>query len=743
MERIIVNIKETKDGLFCKLREDGKLIYRQIPFHNYFFIREEDYDSVKNVCNQYCINIETIHNNDGTFMKLVLKNNFWRYKFKNVLEEDMEIQVFCGDVNTKKNFLIENQHILLNQDKINVLYLDIETDDRKPMDKDFSGTTLPTSCITAIAFKDLKEIVKTYYNTARDTEEGKHMKCLYEKLIMYKKQEVNPKNLKLIKDARQKIDEHAIIFDPILLEHEKYLLQNIIKYMKDSDMALAWNGWRFDFPILKGRCELHNLNYSENLVMDIDYMEVYKKNSYSNLDSYSLNNVAKHEFEEEVNNTNSKFKNLDEVQKIDWKELTGLTKFFEFYLLEPKLFEEYNIQDVNLMYLLEDKLKFLKIQFVLSKLCHCLLDESLHNSKSFDYAMLNEYSIDKLTAPSKPSKETKESWMHPIEGIFPPGAFTYIFKKGLTLNSECYDFKSQYPTNGVTYNISPDTLVESRLPDLSLVFNEKEIEYIKYCEGIAKKYLDSKGKLRKKKYETNIEVKRTELDVRNMTELMWRFVEFYEPSEKTQLELKERNLVMTPTDLNYSTRGWKVHPHHLFTHKKGVFPRLCEYFLTERDKVKYTMKKMEPKSFEYQEADSYQGALKTAGNSGYGYFAFKSSRFFCMEIPEAITTSSRFATKKSIIFAKHKGYESSHGDTDSAYLYNVTNEFSLEDMNEMFYDYFDEMVRPYNTNCEITLYNPKTKEAKIKNHFIVFEHEKTLDACIVVKKKRYYYKRKK
>jgi DNA polymerase elongation subunit (family B) len=88
------------------------------------------------------------------------------------------------------------------------------------------------------------------------------------------------------------------------------------------------------------------------------------------------------------------------------------------------------------------------------------------------------------------------------------------------------------------------------------------------------------------------------------------------------------------------------------------------------------------------------------------------------------------------------GCEITHGDTDSSYSV-LPEGLTIDKMNKVFYDLYDEVVKPYNTICQIELVDPETKEKKIKNHFIVYEYEKVFDACIIVAKKRYYYKRKK
>ena len=138
----------------------------------------------------------------------------------------------------------------------------------------------------------------------------------------------------------------------------------------------------------------------------------------------------------------------------------------------------------------------------------------------------------------------------------------------------------------------------------------------------------------------------------------------------------------------------------------------------------------------------YQYAIKTDANSLYGYFAFKSGREFMFEIPEAITTSARFTIKKCVLYAKNLGWASTHGDTDSAYLIRENSDITTKELEVKYFDFFNKFTLEYNTNCRIELKHPILKEKVLCNHFIVFEHEKTMDVCLVEKKKKYYYKLK-
>ena len=726
MERVIVSIGETPQGIICKLREDGKISYKQLPFHNYFYVKEEDYDDdidVHRITEQYCSMTESVDKSNGSFVKLILKNNFWRYKFKTALEEN-DIETFEADISAPKRFLIENQKIKLKQDKLEVVFLDIETDDRNPMEKDFNGNIIASSPITACAFKDMKGKIKFVYNKARDSSMGE----------IYRH---NRQNKEIEKE-----------FDKEFFKCEKELLIEIINYLKNYDLTLSWNGWRFDIPYIKQRCELHDLlnnnndlfyeepsSYEELMMIDIDYMEVYKKNNWESIKSYKLEKVSLKEFETEIDNADTKFNNLSEIKKVDWREKTGLKKFFDLYLFEKDVFKEYNIQDVNLMFLLEEKLRYMEIQNVVSRICHAPFGDTIHNSKSFDYAMLNEYYNNNLVAPSKPTMLEIEK----RKDIHPSGGYTYVYNNGFHKDAHCFDYKSFYPCAAISFNMSPETFKGVAEPDLESVFSGEEMIYIKYCVDISKEYLDAKGLLNKKKYEIDIEEKRKQLNCLSMFDLMYKFIKNYKYDKLIEY-CKKNNYQFTPADINYDTRGWAIHPHRVFARQDGIFPGLLKKFVQERDKTKYKLKGIEYHSTEWWTNHHYQDGLKVMANSGYGAFGFKSFRFFMNDICDSITTSCRYIMKKSILFSKEKGFEVIFGDTDSSYLIEKNNEIDIKNMDAEFYKYYKKLFEQYNTSCKIELTNPETKEKEINNHFIVFEWENMVESIIVIKKKRYYYK---
>lgn len=734
MDRVICKGMEKPEQIVFKLREEGNIVYKEIPFRNYIYILEADYIDCEFSIKKYLFSSAIVTDNKGVeYRKLNLKNNYHRNFLKKALEEELGVDTFEADIDGVKRFLIDNQNIPLNQHLLSYVSIDLETFDLYPLEKDFSGRVSGNYPILSVSLKDFNGESYFIRNKGLDNPNFDNYRKLYKAFVILRSDPKEKLRANKIKKHIKTMEDHVI---KALEKGEKELLALYGHLIERYDVALAYNGGRFDYPYLKDRYELHSLNYRKHFIVDMDYMEVYKKNAKINLKSYSLNNVAKFELKD------SKDPNVsDEAEKVDWRKKTGLKKVFELFLLEPKILEEYNNQDVNLIIEIEKKLKLLKIHEVSAKLSHSLIINTMYNSKQCDYLMLNEYKKRNIIKNSKPNNQEVDKRNHPILGQYPGGGYTYATKIGIHDNVECFDQKSFYPTTAITYNISPETYVKTIPPDLELVFTSKQIVFLADLNDLKFEYLNKMGKLKKSTYERAIESLRIKHKIEETPEeLMWLFVELYK-NDKLTLHLKKNNYVSTPADINYDTRGWTIHPHRVFDNQtEGVFPHIAKFQLLERDKIKYTMNKHQKYSSKWWSLYIYQYAIKTNANSLYGYFAFKAGREFMVEIPEAITTSCRATIKKCILFAKTLEWETTHGDTDSSYLKNNGSTLSINDLEVKYFNYFNELVKDYNTNCAIELKHPKTKESVICKHFIVFEHEQTMRRCLVEKKKKYYYK---
>lgn len=692
----ICKIDEEPEAILVKFRDsdNDKITYRRIPFHNYFYVKEEDWEDVEFIMKGCFSDVYDVTAANGEFKKLILKNNWHRNIFRNKIEAE-DVKTFEADLNSPRRFVLENPD-LLNQEKLKVAFIDIETDDRLPLEREgWRGEVIAQAPILSAAVKDLKDD-KTYY--------------------------VRNKCAEMLQTSSNESYE----------QEEKKMLIQYFDYIKDYDVSFAWYGWGFDFPYLKQRAEKYGLNYKNLFMVDIDYKEVYEKYLWGTLKNLKLETVSIHELSTEIGKEDTKFKYLDEVKKLDWKELTGEEKYYYLWKNHPKVLKEYNIQDVNLMYMIEQKLNYFSLMAATAKFCNCLVSDTVFNSRAIDNALIKRHHDKNMIVVSKPNKEEVES----RQGIFIGGGFTYT-ERGIYVNAKCYDFASHYVKTAIdTFNISNEMLVGFKEPILTHIFTEREIEYIRFCETCAKNCLDAKGKLRKDTYLKQCEEYRvlitgemtdddtTAQPMKTMEELMWQFVREYSDEELYNYCIKN-NLSYTPADINLDTRGWKVHRHRIFKRERGILSQFANDISVERDAIKYNMTTFEYKSPEWWENEMAQLAVKTTGNSAYGVMALKAFRFFNYDIADAITTTCRAITKMTIMKTSDLGYRSPFGDTDSAYVLGVDTPEKQEALNKEYIEFYKDIAKDFN------LANPV---------MINFEYEKTFERVIVSAKKKYYYK---
>ncbi len=100
--------------------------------------------------------------------------------------------------------------------------------------------------------------------------------------------------------------------------------------------------------------------------------------------------------------------------------------------------------------------------------------------------------------------------------------------------------------------------------------------------------------------------------------------------------------------------------------KKGFISTVLEGIITRRMRVKEIMKTVDKKKLKLFNARQY--ALKTIGNSMYGYMGFFGARWYSIECARSITAYGRYYIQKVIDDAKNAGFKVLYSDTDSVFL---------------------------------------------------------------------------
>ena len=274
----------------------------------------------------------------------------------------------------------------------------------------------------------------------------------------------------------------GILYVPCTTE-EHLLLEFVNDWsMNYPDIITGWNSRFFDIPYLVNRIvkilgqkmanklspwgwykenEINLLGNRKQQVFElvgissIDYMDAYKKFTYVNLESYSLNHIAYAELGE---------------KKLDYSEYSSL---HELYKTNFQKFVDYNVHDVVLLERLEEKMKLLEMIISLAYMAKCNFNDVFSPVKMWDCIIFNHLKDQQIVVPPKKHETKLEAY---------EGAYVKDPQIGRHKWVASFDLNSLYPHLIMQYNISPETLVgmhtESGLVD-ALLDKEVDVDFLK------------------------------------------------------------------------------------------------------------------------------------------------------------------------------------------------------------------------------------------------------------------------
>ena len=183
---------------------------------------------------------------------------------------------------------------------------------------------------------------------------------------------------------------------------------------------------------IKGRKQIA---YDITGVACLDYLELYKKFTYTNQESYRLDHIASVELD---------------AKKLDHSEFDT---FKEFYTKDWDKFVRYNIIDVRLVDQLEDKMKLLELAYTMAYDAKVNYEDVYSQVRMWDniiFIYLAKMGV--VIPPKKDSvKDAKYAGAYVKEPI--PGMYDWVVS---------FDLNSLYPHLIMQYNLSPETLLPRR-----------------------------------------------------------------------------------------------------------------------------------------------------------------------------------------------------------------------------------------------------------------------------------------
>ena len=234
-----------------------------------------------------------------------------------------------------------------------------------------------------------------------------------------------------------------------------YLVRRIDRILGEKLMKRLspWGLVTEDETYISGR---KHISYDVGGISQLDYLDLYKKFTYTNQESYRLDHIANVELQQ---------------QKLDHSEFDT---FKDFYTNGWQKFIEYNIKDVELVDRLEDKMKLIELALTMAYDAKVNYEDVFFQVRMWDTIIYNYLKKRNIVIPPKErtDKDSKYAGAYVKEPI--PGVYDWVVN---------FDLNSLYPHLIMQYNISPETLVEQRHPSVTVdkILN-REIDFEPYKE---------------------------------------------------------------------------------------------------------------------------------------------------------------------------------------------------------------------------------------------------------------------
>jgi len=250
--------------------------------------------------------------------------------------------------------------------------------------------------------------------------------------------------------------------DYIECETERHLLQEFLVFWERNqpDIITGWNTEFFDIPYLCNRIknicgedEVNRLSpwksvssrdifkmgrthqiYDIQGVANLDYLDLYRKFTYTSQESYRLDHIAYIELGER-------------------KDGNPYETFRDWYTKDYQSFIEYNITDVELVDRLEDKMGLIELLLTMAYDAKVNYMDVLGSVKYWDILIYNYLRGKNIVIPQKKKSQKSEKF---------EGAYVKDPQVGMHNWVMSFDLNSLYPHLIMQYNISSETLVSQK-----------------------------------------------------------------------------------------------------------------------------------------------------------------------------------------------------------------------------------------------------------------------------------------
>ena len=441
-----------------------------------------------------------------------------------------------------------------------------------------------------------------------------------------------------------------------LFEREEDMLSTFLDLIDDADILSGWNSEGFDIPYTTMRitkvlskddtrrlCLWNQLpkqrtfeRYgAEQLTFDLigrvhmDYMQLYRKYTYEERHSYSLDAIGEYELEERKTQYEG---TLDQLYNKDFPT-----------------FIEYNRQDTLLLAKLDKKLKFLDLANELAHENTVLLQTTMGAVAVTEQAIINEAHQRGMVVPNRKNRDDQGDTQA-------AGAYVAFPKRGMHDWIGAIDINSLYPSAIRALNMAQESIVGQLRPIMT-------DRYIQEKVAAGNSFADAWENM--------------------FGSLEYTAVMAGEPGTEITIdwEADGSSDVMSAADvwrmIFDSNQPWMLSANGtIFSYEqKAVVPGLLERWYAERKELQAKKKEStteEDKAF----WDKRQLVKKINLNSLYGAILNPGCRFFDKRIGQSTTLTGRIIAKHMDAYINecitgeydHTGPAIIYGDTDSCYF---------------------------------------------------------------------------
>jgi DNA polymerase elongation subunit (family B) len=594
------------DRIHVVERKNGERIYKEYPANYVFY-----YDDPKG-------KFQTIY---GTPVSRVSCRG--NKEFRKELRMHTKGSLYESDINPVFRCFADN-YIGLDAPKLNVAFFDIEVDFDPT--KGFSPPSDPFNPITAISV---------------------YLSWLDQLVTLA----IPPKHLS-VDTAQELIQDFT---NCMLFDNEADMLKTFLDLIDDADVLSGWNSEGYDIPYVVNRItrvlnkddtrrmclwgqfpkeRMFERFGAENQTFDLvgrvhmDYMQLYRKYTYEERHSYSLDAIGEYE----LNERKTQFEGtLDQLYNQHFKK-----------------FIEYNRQDTLLLHKLDKKLRFLDLANELAHANTVLLQTTMGAVAVTEQAIINEAHERGLVVPNRKERLTDDDTQA-------AGAYVATPKKGIHEWIGSIDINSLYPSAIRALNMAPETIIGQLRPTMTDKYIRDRINsgmsFAAAWEGLFGSLEYTAVMDQQRGTEITIDWQDGEETVHSATEI-WQIV------------------------FN-SNKPWIISANGtIFTYEKeGIIPGLLDRWYRERKELQAKLKESTDK--EQQEFwDKRQLVKKINLNSLYGAILNPGCRFFDKRIGQSTTLTGRSIAKhmdghlNELLTGKrdHTGECIIYGDTDSCYF---------------------------------------------------------------------------